>query len=159
MEPNLTLQQVSDILQIEQSTIRFWEKEFAEFLNIKVRKGQHKRFTQKHLETFSMIKDLLYVDLYTIKGAKRRLEMDRTLTSVLGVEGNFKTTVLLMFSAIMQELHNYKNESRKLAEQVRELRLQKNVVEEQLEEERNKGLLDFLKDKMQIKKSVKAEEA
>lgn len=159
MEPTLTLQQVSDILQIEQSTIRFWEKEFAEFLNIKGKKGQHKRFTQNHLETLSMIKELLYVEMYTIKGAKRRLEMDRTLTSVLGIESNFKTTVLLMFSEIMQELHNYKNESRQLAQQVRELRTQKNVVEEQLIEERNKGLLDFLKDKMQIKKSVRTDEA
>lgn len=159
MEPKLTLQQVSDILQVEQSTIRFWEKEFAEFLNIKVKKGQHKRFTQEHLETLSLIKELLYIELYTIKGAKRRLEMDRTLTSVLGLEGNFKTTVLMMFSAIMQELHEYKNESRKLAEQVRQLRLQKNVVEEQLMEERNKGLLDFIKDKMQIKKGLKTDEA
>ncbi len=158
MEPTLTLQQVSDILQVEQSTIRYWEKEFAEFLNIKARKGQHKRFTQKHMETLSMIKELLYVELYTIKGAKRKLEMDRTLTSVLGIEGNFKTTVLLMFSSIMQELHNYKTESRQLAQQVRELRIQKNVVEEQLTEERNKGLLDFLKDKMQIKKSVSTDE-
>lgn len=159
MEPTLTLQQVSEILQIEQSTIRFWEKEFAEFLNIKAKKGQHKRFTQNHLETLSLIKELLYVELYTIKGAKRRLEMDRTLTSVLGIEGNFKTTVLMMFSAIMQELHNYKNESRKLAEQVRELRMQKNVVEEKLMEERNKGLLDFIRDKMQPKKNLNTEEA
>ncbi|HWI54131.1 MAG TPA: MerR family transcriptional regulator [Desulfobacteria bacterium] len=153
MEPTLTLQQVSDILQVEQSTIRFWEKEFAEFLHIKVKKGQHKRFTQKHMETLSMIKELLYIELYTIKGAKRRLEMDLTLTNVLGIEGNFKTTVLLMFSSIMKELHDYKDESRQLAEQVRELRMQKTVVEEQLTEERNKGLIDFLKDKIQTKKA------
>lgn len=159
MEPKLTLQQVSDILQIEQSTIRFWEKEFAEFLNIKVKKGQHKRFTQQHLETLSLIKELLYIELYTIKGAKRRLEMDRALTSALGLEGNFKTTVLTMFSTIMKELHEYKNESRKVAEQVRQLRVEKNVVEEQLVEERNKGLIDFIKDKMQIKKGLKVDEA
>lgn len=159
MQNTLSLQQVSDILQVEQSTVRFWEKEFAEFLNIKVKKGQHKRFNEKHLEIFAQIKELLYTDQYTIKGAKRRLEMDRTLTSALGIENNFKTTVLLMFSAIMQELQEYKSESRKLSEQVRELRLQKIGIEEQLLEERNKGLLEFIKDKIQVKKAAKSEEA
>lgn len=158
MENNLNLQQVSDILQVEQSTIRFWEKEFAEYLNIKLKKGQHKRFNEKHLELFAQIKDLLYTEQYTIKGAKRRLEMDRTLTSALGIDNNFKTTVLLMFSAIMQELQDYKNEGRKLAEQVRELRLQKSGIEEQLFEERNKGILEFIKDKMKVKKTSTIEE-
>lgn len=142
---------MSDILQVEQSTIRFWEKEFAEYLNVKSKKGQHKRFDEKHLETFSQIKELLYTDMYTLKGAKRRLEMDRTLTSALGIENNFKTTVLLMFSAIMQELQGYKAESRKLSEQVRELRQQKTGIEEQLFEEKNKSILEFIKDKIQVK--------
>lgn len=159
MEQNLTLQQVSEFLQVEQSTIRFWEKEFAELLNNKTKRGQHKRFTQRDLETLSQIKELLYTELYTIKGAKRRLLMDMTLTSALGIESNFKTTVLFMFSAIMQEQQNYREESRKLAEQVRKLRTQKNEIAEQLVLERSKGLFSFLKDKIQVKKVCEQEEA
>lgn len=152
-EQSMTLQQVSTILQVEQSTVRFWEKEFSQFLNIRVKKGQHKRFSQKHLETLCQIKELLYNEQYTIKGAQRKLEMERTLTAGLGIESNFKTTVFFMFSAIMQELQKYRAESRKLTEQVKELRDQKMMVEEQLLEEKNKGFLDFLKDKMQVKKA------
>jgi len=152
MEKHLTLQQVSTILQVEPSTIRFWEKEFAEFLNVRAKKGQHKRFSQQQLETLGQIKELLYTEMFTIKGAKRRLEMERTLTSALGIESNFKTTVFFMFSAIMQELYNYREESSKLAEQVRELRSQKIKIEEQLLEEKNKGFFEFLKDKLQVKK-------
>ncbi len=159
MEQSLTLQQVSAILQVEPSTIRYWEKEFAEFLNIRAKKGQHKRFTQKHLETLSQIKELLYTDVYTIKGAKRRLEMEKMLNAALGIENNFKTTVFFMFSAIMQELQNYKEESRKLAGQIRELREQKTEIEEQLWTERNKGLFEFLKDRIQIKKNTGSKEA
>lgn len=159
MQHNLTLQQVSEILQVEQSTIRFWEKEFADMLNVKNKKGQHKRFTQQNLETLSQIKELLYTELYTIKGARRRLEMERTLTSALGIESNFKTTVLFMFSAIMGELQNYREESRKLAEQVRQLREQKSAIEEQLILEKNKGFFGFLKNKMQVKKAYQQEEA
>ncbi|MHB9096166.1 MAG: MerR family transcriptional regulator [Eubacteriales bacterium] len=153
MEQNLALHQVSEILQVEQSTVRFWEKEFAEFLDVKIKKGQHKRFTQKHLETFSQIKELLYTEMYTIKGAKRKLEMERTLTCALGIESNFKTTVLFMFSSIMQELQGYREESRKLGEQVGRLREQKTAIEEMLLEERNKGFFEFLKDKIQLKKT------
>ncbi len=151
MEQSLTLQQVSAILQVEPSTVRFWEKEFAEFLNVRVKRGQHKRFSQKHLETLNQIKELLYTDVYTIKGAKRRLQMEKMLNSALGIESNFKTTVFFMFSAIMQELQRYKEENIKLAEQVGELRKQKMKIEEQLQEERKKGFLQFFKDKVQMK--------
>ncbi|MDT3703620.1 MAG: MerR family transcriptional regulator, partial [Thermincola sp.] len=75
MEEYLALNQVSEILQVEQSTIRFWEKEFADFLKIKTKRGQHKRFSPEHLEVLNQIKELLYSDMYTIKGARRRLEM------------------------------------------------------------------------------------
>ncbi|PKM81274.1 MAG: hypothetical protein CVU89_09660 [Firmicutes bacterium HGW-Firmicutes-14] len=153
MEKNLTLQQVATILQVETSTVRFWEKEFAQFLNTQSKKGQHKRFTHKHLETLGQIKELLYTEQYTIKGAQRRLEMERTLTGGLGIESNFKTTMFFMFAAIMQELQTYREESKKLADQVRELRDQKTVIEERLLEEKNKGFFDFIKEKIQVKKA------
>jgi len=159
MEQYLALNQISEILQVEHSTIRFWEKEFADFLNIKTRRGQHKRFTPEHLEMFDQIKELLYTDMYTIKGARRRLEMDRTLNSALGIESNFKTTVLFMFSAIMRELQNSKEETRALRVEVRNLRDQKSKIEDLLLEEKNKGLFEFLKGKMQIKKVSGQEEA
>lgn len=159
MEEYLALNQVSEILQVEQSTIRFWEKEFADFLKIKTKRGQHKRFSPEHLEVFNQIKELLYSDMYTIKGARRRLEMDRTLNCALGIESNFKTTVLFMFSAIMKELQNSKEETRELRAEVRKLREQKNKIEDLLLEEKNKGLIDFLKGKMQLKKVSSQEEA
>jgi|GEM_PF-837072 len=99
----LTIQQVSNILQVEPSTLRFWEKEFADYLKISCSKGQRRRYTQLHLETLARIKGLLQTDLYTIKGAKRRLEMDRTV-GVAGLDQEFKTTVVQMFSTILQEL-------------------------------------------------------
>jgi len=97
--------------------------------------------------------------MYTIKGARRRLEMDRTLNSALGIESNFKTTVLFMFSAIMRELQNSKEETRALRVEVRNLRDQKSKIEDLLLEEKNKGLFEFLKGKMQIKKVSGQEEA
>jgi DNA-binding transcriptional MerR regulator len=99
----LTIQQVSNILQVEQSTLRFWEKEFADYLRINCPKGQRRRYTQQHLQILAKIKELLQTELYTIKGAKRRLEMDRTV-GASGLDQDFKTTVYEMFSTILQEL-------------------------------------------------------
>lgn len=147
---------MSNILQVEVSTLRFWEKEFEEYLNLKNNRGSRKRYGQDQLEIFSQIKELLQAEQYTIKGAKRRLELDKTLASALGIEQNFKTTVFHMFTAIMEELQKTREESKKLAYEVQLLRTEKEMIESKLWEEQNKGLFDFLKDKLQIKKSSEA---
>ncbi|WP_227765927.1 MerR family transcriptional regulator [Zhaonella formicivorans] len=156
MTEKLTIQQVSHILQVEVSTLRFWEKEFEEYLQLKGNKGARKRYNQDQLEVFSQIKELLQTEQYTIKGAKRRLELDRTLASALGVEQNFKTTVFHMFNAIMEELQKAREESKKLAHEVQLLRTEKELIEGKLLEEQNKGLFEFLRDKLQLKKTSEA---
>jgi DNA-binding transcriptional MerR regulator len=153
-EKYLTIKQLASILQVELSTIRHWEKEFAEYLGQAVLKNQRKLFTTWQLEVFSKIKDLLKTEQYTIEGAKRRLELDNILTYSLGVEHNFKTTVFIMLSAIMQELQASRQESRELARQVAKLQVEKNQVEEQLQEEQNRGLFDFLKTKLNMRSPV-----
>lgn len=156
MTEKLTIQQVSNILQVEVSTLRFWEKEFGDYLNLKGNRGIRKKYGQDQLEIFAQIKELLQSEQYTIKGAKRRLELDKTLTSALGIDQNFKTTVFHMFTAIMEELQKTREESKKLAYEVQLLRTEKEMIEDKLLEEQNKGLLEFLKDKLQIKKSGEA---
>lgn len=147
MDATLTIDQVSNILQVEVSTIRYWEKEFNQFLKINCPKGQRVRYNEEHLEDFAQIKELLYTEQYTIKGAKRRMELDRTLTSALGVEHNFRTTVFFMFSAIIQELQKSREESKNLAHQLELLRKEKERVEEKLNEEQQKTLWKFLTSK------------
>lgn len=151
---SLTIQQLGQILQVEPSTLRFWEKEFAEYLKINCSKGQRRRYSQQHLEILSQIKELLQTEQYTIKGAKRRLELDRSMASALGVDNNLKTTIFFMFSAIMQELQASREESRLLARQVELLRTEKNAIQERLAEEQNKSLLEFVRDKFQTKKGA-----
>ena len=151
MSEKITINQVSEILQVEPSTIRFWEKEFAEYLKVNS-KGKRKRYTEEHLEMFAQIKELLYTEQYTIKGAKRRLELDKALNSALGIEQNFKNTVVFMLSSIMEELQKAREESKKLARQVELLRHEKKNIQEKLLEEQNKSLLEFLKGKISTRK-------
>lgn len=147
----MTVKEVAQILQVEESTIRFWEKEFGDFLNLKVEKGQKYRYSPENLEMFTKICELLHTEMYTIKGARRRLELDRTVGDSFGVEHNFKTTVLFMFSTILNELQEARNEASALSSQVKELKIAKESMEEQLWEAQNKGIFGFFRAKVNVK--------
>lgn len=59
-------------LNVETSVIRFWEKEFAVYAQRS--EGQQRFYTEKELEQFSKIKELLYEKKFTIAGAKAALK-------------------------------------------------------------------------------------
>jgi len=63
---------LAEKLNVERFVIRFWEKEF----NIRPNRstGQQRFYTEKDLERFSAIKELLYDKGFTIAGAKKHLK-------------------------------------------------------------------------------------
>jgi len=65
---------LAEKLEVERFVVRFWEKEF----NIKSHRssGKQRFYTEKDLERFSMIKELLYEKGFTIAGAKKFLKKD-----------------------------------------------------------------------------------
>lgn len=64
--------ELSKQLNVEKFVIRFWEKEF----NIKPQRstGQQRFYTERDLNKFEAIKDLLYQKGFTIAGAKKQLK-------------------------------------------------------------------------------------
>jgi DNA-binding transcriptional MerR regulator len=62
-------------LAIERFVIRFWEKEFA--LKTNRSHGGQRFYTHDDLQTFSLIKDLLYNRGFTIGGAKKQIQQAR----------------------------------------------------------------------------------
>lgn len=64
--------ELSESLGVEKFVIRFWEKEF----NFKGKRsdGGQRYYTEKDLERFHLIKDLLYNQGFTIAGAKKHLK-------------------------------------------------------------------------------------
>ncbi|MBD3231572.1 MerR family transcriptional regulator [Candidatus Dependentiae bacterium] len=62
---------LSEKLQVKKFVIRFWEKEFE--LKSDRSEGGQRFYTQKDLQIFSAIKELLYEKKYTIPGAKKEL--------------------------------------------------------------------------------------
>lgn len=150
MNKKLTVQEVAQIIHEEESTVRFWEKEFKDYLQIRVEKGKRERYTAENLEMFTKIHELLHTEMYTIKGAKRRLELDRAVGDSLGVEHNFKTTVLFMFSSILSELQEARKETGRMALKMRKLEETNELMEKELWEAHNRGILKLFRRGMQF---------
>ncbi len=67
-----TIGEVRKIVGVQQHVLRNWEKEIG-FLKPRKKDSGHRLYTKKDVEIVLRIKELLYDELYTIKGAKKRL--------------------------------------------------------------------------------------
>ena len=67
------LSELSALLGVETSVLRFWEKEFAEAVRPLKAGPRKKLYRPRDLEVFREIKRLLHEERYTIAGARRRL--------------------------------------------------------------------------------------
>jgi len=70
---NFKIGEVAKLLEVRPSVLRFWETEFKSLRPEKTRSGQ-RIYTRRHIEELLKVKDLLYVQGFTIAGAKRLLK-------------------------------------------------------------------------------------
>ncbi len=68
--------EVSKILRVKTFVIRYWESEFKQLRPTKNGTGQ-RVYRKKDILLLQRIKELLYEELYTILGAKKKLQKDR----------------------------------------------------------------------------------
>lgn len=68
-----TISEVSELFDLNASTLRFWEKEFDSLKPSKNKKG-NRTFTQKDIDNIAKIVDLVKEKGYTIQGAKEQLK-------------------------------------------------------------------------------------
>ena len=69
--------EVSDKTGVEPYVLRYWEAEFKPLHPSKRSSGQ-RTYQKKDIETILAIKKLLYEDLYTIAGARKKLREEKT---------------------------------------------------------------------------------
>jgi DNA-binding transcriptional MerR regulator len=65
--------EVSKMFEVNASLIRFWEKEF-DIIKPKKNKKGNRMFTQKDVDNFHLIFDLVKERGYTLDGAKKKLK-------------------------------------------------------------------------------------
>ena len=68
-----SITEVSKITGVEPHVLRYWETEFSNLRPHKNRAGK-RDYEKKDIEVILRIKELLYEELYTIAGAKKKLE-------------------------------------------------------------------------------------
>ena len=68
-----SITEVSDMFELNASTLRFWEKEFEILKPTKNKKG-NRIFTKKDIEYIALIVDLVKHKGFTIHGAKEQLK-------------------------------------------------------------------------------------
>jgi len=72
-----TLKETVKITGIPPHTIRYWEKKTNIIKPIRLGSG-HRRYTKKDIENILMIKDLIYLKGFSLKGINKRLKSKTT---------------------------------------------------------------------------------
>lgn len=80
-EQSVTISVASRITGIEVHTLRYWEREFEEFLNPIRTEGGQRRYRPEDIQTVFVLKKLLRDEMYSIAGARKYL-MSRSFEKV-----------------------------------------------------------------------------
>ncbi len=67
--------EVCDLVGVQAHVLRYWETEFPQLSPQKNRSGQ-RSYRRKDVEISLRIKELLYDDMYTIAGARKKLQIE-----------------------------------------------------------------------------------
>ncbi len=91
-----TIGEVCNLLDLKPHVIRYWESEFRQLKPSRT-KGRNRRYSPQQIETLKIIKDLLYIQKFTIKGVKKKLSQ---------IKSNEKYNTPIKVKAINEELRN-----------------------------------------------------
>ncbi len=102
-----TIGEVSELLQIPQHILRFWEDSFAQLKPLK-RKGGRRLYSESDINLLRRIKVLLYDEGYSIKGVKKYLSKNKI--DNIKTEGKLKVSeeVSLKLKEIVDNLNKIK---------------------------------------------------
>ena len=69
-----SISQVNALTGVPHPTLRFWEKEFSEYLEPQRTVGNQRRYDNEYVENIKLINQLVKVEGITLDGARRKLE-------------------------------------------------------------------------------------
>ncbi len=75
-----TIGEVSSLCEVKPHVLRYWEQEFPQLKPVK-RRGNRRYYQRHEIELIRKIRYLLYLDGYTIGGARNQLHTDQGLPS------------------------------------------------------------------------------
>jgi DNA-binding transcriptional MerR regulator len=76
-----SIAQVNALTGVAKPTIRFWEKEFADFLHPRRTDGNQRRYSRAEIDVIERINYLVRTEGFTLEGARRKLEVETAAES------------------------------------------------------------------------------
>ncbi|MDD2227903.1 MAG: MerR family transcriptional regulator [Candidatus Cloacimonetes bacterium] len=73
-----TIGEVSNMLDVKPHVIRYWEGEFP-VLRPKKAAGRIRKYSEDHILLLRKIHNMLYVQRFTIEGARQKLKQERSI--------------------------------------------------------------------------------
>jgi DNA-binding transcriptional MerR regulator len=73
-----SISEVATMLSVNQSLLRFWEKEFEELITPHKNPKGTRAYTEENIETLKLIYHLVRVQGFTLPGAKKRIKENKT---------------------------------------------------------------------------------
>ena len=73
-----TIGEVSELCQVKPHVLRYWEQEFSQLNPVK-RRGNRRYYQRHEVELIRKIRSLLYLEGFTISGARQKLESDEDI--------------------------------------------------------------------------------
>ena len=75
----LTIGEVSKLCAVKPYVLRYWEEEFPQLKPV-TRRGNRRYYQRHEVELIRQIRALLYIDGFTISGARNKLNHDNEVT-------------------------------------------------------------------------------
>lgn len=116
-DPTYTLSEVAKYLDINEGTLRNWEKRFAEFLSNYRNQYNHRVFTDVDIKVLERIRGLVESGLFTQAGVKHMLANQGSVTPSKQDKGsdldeNYKEKLLIALNSVGSEIHALRREMR-----------------------------------------------
>lgn len=73
-----SIAQVNAITGVAKPTIRFWEREFSDFLKPLRTEGNQRRYARTDIEVIERINHLVRIEGFTLEGARKRMETEQS---------------------------------------------------------------------------------
>lgn len=70
-----SISQVNALTGVPKPTLRFWEKEFKDYIEPLRTPGNQRRYDEKSVDNIQKINYLVKVEGYTLDGARKKLEV------------------------------------------------------------------------------------
>lgn len=107
-EALFSISQVNALTGVPKSTIRFWEKEFQDFLIPFRTTGNQRRYDTGTVEVVKKIDNLVNIEGFTLDGARRQLknQMERSNSPPQESENKIDELAQTMSDYLLQKLFN-----------------------------------------------------